>query len=657
MRYSGTGMERAARWLPIVAQGSTLLGLLMIVLVWAGLDFHQEVKRSNAERGAVQDTANLARAFEEHLVRSLNDVDGSLKIMRSHYLQNPDELDFRSWLRDSNLLDDQTVQVSIIGADGLLRLSSIEAPTARNIDLSDRKHFRAHLDSRGDDLFISKPVVGRASGKWSVQLTRRIENADGSFAGVIVASLDPMYLARFYNSVDIGVDGYVTVVGADGIVRAAGGRTPRPLGLDLSKANLFEHYPKETSGWYYNANRLSDGIPRLIAFRAVKGYPLIVTVGLSKAEIFGGIDAEKHWYDLLALALTALILGIIGLSIRARWLREQAAAELEVQRMSLDSTKRFLDTIIENVPVPIVVKDAETLKFTLVNQAYEAFIGLPRDNLIGKTVHDLFPSADAMVITKFDHEAVQFNKRLIMGNFPAKTPANGLRVVNTTRLVVGGERGRPEHLIVVIDDVTERRKSEEKIEFMAHHDPLTGLLNRARFNERLEEALARVARGGRIALMLLDLDRFKQVNDSRGHVVGDELLKAVAERLRGCVREIDWVGRLGGDEFAVIQTEIADPHDVSTLAARIGQVVAAPYELGEVYAEVGVSIGISLAPEDATSTVELVKQADLALYRAKSDGRGVYRFFDEGRDLWPTRTQRGLRQKRAGAARGPAQSG
>jgi diguanylate cyclase (GGDEF)-like protein/PAS domain S-box-containing protein len=627
MRSLSKLIETKTRWLKAVAQGSTLLGLIMIALIWAGLSFHQEVRRDNDERGALQDADNLARAFEENLARSLNEIDRSLKIMRSRYVRNPDELEFRDWLRNSYLFDEQTLQVGIIGADGRLRLSSADTPSSPKTDLSDREHFRVHLESTSDDLFISKPVVGRTSGKWSIQLTRRIENPDGSFGGVVVASLDPMNLARFYSSVNIGNDGYVSVVGADGIVRASGGPVPPPLGLDLSRANLFKHYPKEATGWYYNASTLSDRIPRLVTFRAVKGYPLVVTVGLSETEIFSELRAEKHWYYLLAVALTLLILVIIGLSIRGRWLREKMAADLKVQNANLNRTRKFLDTISENVPVPIVVKEADTLKFVLVNHAYEAFTGLPRDQLIGKTVFDLFSSKDAQLITGFDHDAVRSNKRLILGDFQANTPRNGLRVVDTTRLVVSDESDKPGHLLVVIDDVTEKRKAEEKIAYLAHHDPLTGLLNRARFNERLDEALARVGRGGRLALLLIDLDRFKEVNDTHGHPVGDELLIIVADRLRGCVREIDVVARLGGDEFAIVQTAIEQPEDIAALAERIRTAIAAPFGLGDFQAVVDVSIGISLAPDDSMSTTELLKQADVALYRAKRDGRGVYRFF------------------------------
>src|SRR5712691_4307496 len=456
-------IEVGTRWLRAIAYGPVLLGALMIGLIWSGLFLHLQVERSDAERAAVQNSDNLARAFEEHLSRSLKDVDRSLKIMRSRYMRYPDELDFRSWLRNSQLFDDQTVQAGVIGPDGLLRLSSIDSPSSPKTDLSDREHFRVHVNAKSDDLFISKPVIGRTSGKWSVQLTRRIENGDGSFGGVVVASLDPLYLSRFYNSVDVPSDGYVSIVGGDGFVRAVSGRAAGPLGTDVSGAALFKHYPKESTGWFYTASSFIDGSPRLVTYRALADYPLIVTIALSTAELFSGVYADRRGYYLVATALTLLILVVTGLSVRARWLRDRMAEDLDVQNSRLNQTRKFLDTIIENVPVPIVVKKADTQKFVLVNQAYEAFIGRPRDEVIGKTVFDLFPSKDAELITKFDDEAVQFNKRLIMSDFPVETPANGLRVLNTTRLVVCDENENPEHLIVVIDDVTEKKKAEEKL--------------------------------------------------------------------------------------------------------------------------------------------------------------------------------------------------
>jgi diguanylate cyclase (GGDEF)-like protein/PAS domain S-box-containing protein len=182
------------------------------------------------------------------------------------------------------------------------------------------------------------------------------------------------------------------------------------------------------------------------------------------------------------------------------------------------------------------------------------------------------------------------------------------------------------------EDITERREAEAQIAHMAHHDALTGLPNRALLRERLEQAITRVRRGGQIAMLYLDLDHFKSINDTLGHAVGDELLKSVAARLRDCVRETDTIARLGGDEFAVIQTEIAGASDVANLASRIRDALAAPYQLDGHQVQADVSIGISIAPNDSTDPDQLLKNADMALYRSKAEGRGTYRFFEPEMD-------------------------
>jgi len=200
------------------------------------------------------------------------------------------------------------------------------------------------------------------------------------------------------------------------------------------------------------------------------------------------------------------------------------------------------------------------------------------------------------------------------------------------RLVVGGDDGAPGHVIAVLDDVTDRRKSEERIVHMAMHDSLTDLPNRAQFQARLREALARVERGERLAVLCLDLDNFKTINDALGHAIGDELLKAVALRLKACVRDVDAVARLGGDEFAIIQAMTASPSDTATLAQRIRDEIGRPFDLGGVQAVVNASIGIAVAPADSSEPDQLLKQADMALYGAKAEGRGVYRFFQPEMD-------------------------
>jgi diguanylate cyclase (GGDEF)-like protein len=182
------------------------------------------------------------------------------------------------------------------------------------------------------------------------------------------------------------------------------------------------------------------------------------------------------------------------------------------------------------------------------------------------------------------------------------------------------------------EDITERRRAEKQIAHMARHDALTDLPNRVLLRERLANAVAELSRDERLAVLYLDLDHFKGVNDTLGHQIGDELLETVAARLRHCVREVDTVARVGGDEFAIIQTGIEQPNEAAILARRICEAVKQPCDLHGHAVIVDTSIGIALAPGDGTDPTELLKNADMALYRAKADGRGTYRFFEPAMD-------------------------
>ena len=182
------------------------------------------------------------------------------------------------------------------------------------------------------------------------------------------------------------------------------------------------------------------------------------------------------------------------------------------------------------------------------------------------------------------------------------------------------------------EDITERRKADAKISHMALHDGLTNLPNRLFFREQIENRLAHVSRDQKFAVLCLDLDGFKRVNDTLGHPFGDKLLRQVAERMTGCLREGDTIARLGGDEFAILQGALKDPSDAIGLADRIFEVASAPFDLDGQHVLIGVSIGIAVAPTDAADADQLLKNADLALYRAKADGRGTYRFFEPEMD-------------------------
>jgi diguanylate cyclase (GGDEF)-like protein/PAS domain S-box-containing protein len=182
------------------------------------------------------------------------------------------------------------------------------------------------------------------------------------------------------------------------------------------------------------------------------------------------------------------------------------------------------------------------------------------------------------------------------------------------------------------EDITERRRVEEKIAHMAHHDALTGLPNRVSFREKMEEALHHVARGESLAVLCLDLDHFKSVNDTLGHPVGDALLQAVAERIRASARPTDMVARLGGDEFAIVQALSDQPVGATALSQRLIKALSEPFEIHGHQVVIGVSVGIAVAPSDGDDSDRLLQNADMALYRAKEDGRGAFRFFETDMD-------------------------
>jgi diguanylate cyclase (GGDEF)-like protein/PAS domain S-box-containing protein len=304
---------------------------------------------------------------------------------------------------------------------------------------------------------------------------------------------------------------------------------------------------------------------------------------------------------------------------------EQRRAEVE-----LDETKRFLDSIIENIPIAVVVKDARTRKFVLVNRAFEALVGLPRHDLLGQSAFDIYRREDAELIDKYDNEALRGMAQAKFAEVAMETPMRGSHILATSRIVIKDAQDNAKYLIVVIEDVTERRKSEQKIAFMAHHDALTGLVNRAAVVQKIEDAAARHRRwGDRFSILLLDLDRFKNVNDSLGHPAGDVLLQEVGARLKVSLRETDVLARLGGDEFVIIQGNEPDPRQAaSALANRIIESIMQPFNIESNEINIGTSVGIALAPEHSTDPDSLLKMADMALYSAKSAGRGAYHFFD-----------------------------
>jgi diguanylate cyclase (GGDEF)-like protein/PAS domain S-box-containing protein len=304
--------------------------------------------------------------------------------------------------------------------------------------------------------------------------------------------------------------------------------------------------------------------------------------------------------------------------------------KLEQER---DRNQAFLSEIIDHIPSQITAKDVHDRRYLLVNRVAETQFGISRDHIIGKTAYDLFPKASADIILADEEMALQSaGGGLFKEEHVWESQAKGKTYITSRKLVIRDAAGDPSYIINVVDDVTERRNANEKIAHLAHYDALTDLPNRVLFREQIERELQNTIRGEKFALLYIDIDEFKGINDSLGHHVGDELLKAVAARIRGCIKPTDLIARLGGDEFAVIHTAVGDRDDVVEFVTRIHDAIRQPYQCLGHHLATDASIGIALAPQDGTELDQLIKNADLAMYGAKAEGRRTHRFFEPAMD-------------------------
>jgi len=294
----------------------------------------------------------------------------------------------------------------------------------------------------------------------------------------------------------------------------------------------------------------------------------------------------------------------------------------------LHRTKIFLDTVIENVPLPIVVKTAKENRFTLLNRAGEELFGISRDHIIGKTPQDVYEPARADSILARDKEALRSVEPIVTRDHSIPTTKRGDRLVTTKKVAIRGSDGQPEYLLTLFDDVTERRQAERRITHMAHSDSLTDLPNRATFNETLDATINRATTAGeQFAILSIDFDGFKEINDTYGHMVGDGLLREIARRLQAAAGET-FLARLGGDEFAVILAEGAQPAGAAVLAERMLATLLDDFKVEGHCLKLGMSIGIAIYPADGANAKTLLTNADAALYRAKAETRGMAMFFE-----------------------------
>ncbi|MEM9030596.1 MAG: EAL domain-containing protein [Pseudomonadota bacterium] len=291
--------------------------------------------------------------------------------------------------------------------------------------------------------------------------------------------------------------------------------------------------------------------------------------------------------------------------------------------------EKLVNTMLEHFPLGITVKDAHNFAYVFVNHAFEKIMNASRDDILGKTAADIYDPSTAEQVMRADFATMTGDKVVATVEIDG-TSTGVLRKIRTTRMLVRDSDGKPLHLIATVEDVTDRSAAQQRLTYLANHDQLTGLLNRTAFLPRLEHE-CRVIDPARapVALFIIDLDRFKLINDTFGHDQGDELLTAFAARLSRFVEPEDMVARLGGDEFAVVPAHRpANCEDAGAFADQLINLLKRPFQFGERKIEIAATIGIAIATPDCNSGDKLLKNADVALYQGKQDGRSCYRYFD-----------------------------
>jgi signal transduction histidine kinase len=392
-------------WLRASNQASTWLGLGLIAGLWTALALHLAAERDQSQRAWTRTTRNLARTVEEHTQRAIRETDKVLLLLRTALESNPEEFDLRRFTASPYFRNDLTLQVAILGPDGLMLSTNVETSAAR-VDLSDREHFRVHRASVDDTLFISKPVLGRASGKWSIQVTRRIRAPDGGFGGVIVGSLDPAILAGFYDAIDIGTGGAVTVVGRDGVVRASSGAAG-DLGRSILGSPLLAAATEVEAGTL-DSTSLLDGHARMVSFRNVPNYPLVVAVSVPREEISEATDAKAQSLRGYAGLASLLALVAMGISVRSRMRLDATRCELAAARDAAEAATRtrtaFLAMMSHEMRTPLngVIGMANLMMETPLNAEQARYAATLRDS----GDHLLQIINDVLDLTKLESDRV-----------------------------------------------------------------------------------------------------------------------------------------------------------------------------------------------------------------------------------------------------------
>jgi diguanylate cyclase (GGDEF)-like protein len=489
----------------------------------------------------------------------------------------------------------------------------------------DEAALQHHVGVAANALRIGDPVLDREHGTWVIGVSRRVRDAWRGLDLIVLGVVDARVIRDVYDRVDVGDGGAVTLFTNGGTILARRPDADTLIGQRFDRLPLFQApHATQQAGLYATESATVDGVPRIVAFRRLGEFPVVLSAALALDEVLAPWWRETFRnFAILPVAMGVLI--AFG-ALLDREARRRGQAEAQARQKS-----SVLEATLENMDQGILMID-ENLRVQVHNRRALELLDLPAE-LLAARPHFYDVTRYQFATGDFENADEAFRKWVHAGglaivhqSYERERPNGTVLEIRTVPLANGGA-------VRTFTDVTARKQAERRVEHMARHDALTGLANRVLFRERLETALSRCAeRDEPTAVLCLDLDQFKAVNDTLGHSVGDTLLKEVAARIVAEVRARDVVARLGGDEFAILLAARADAEAAAALAARLVETIGRPFMLDGQLINVGTSIGIALAPVDGLDPDLLMKNADLALYKAKGDGRGTFRFFESAMD-------------------------
>jgi diguanylate cyclase (GGDEF)-like protein len=598
-----------------VACGALMTGLWL----WAVPSIYQE--KNHIQERAYMTAAAQARIYADQIERTISQLDYILLSLKFQWQKNGGVLNLEEQV-DAGLVPKATkISVTVLDRSGIpVTTTSPKIKTKKSVALLE--YFRIHAANPSQDLAISKPVRSALTGREVLLLSRRLDGEKGAFAGVIVIAIEPSTVVSFVDETKLGEADFVAIYSADGNFLSAKTK------IIQTQSSIFKakaSFDVPNGKVYRPASEYEDGKARIVAWNKVGNYPIVAMVGLAETTI--AAEYEQRYRKILLIATT----GSLALFLIAAAGMRQAAFRIWKAQYAREVHEAYR-TATENaregfyILRPLFGQDKDISDFLIedCNEQGAAYRGLPRESLIGKRLSVMLPALFESHMLAACREAM--NTGFVEDEM--LVPQHGARAAQwLQRRLVRSSAG----LAVTLRDITEIKRHEEALVQSANIDPLTSLRNRYWLINYLPEAIDLARDSHKVfAVLFVDLDDFKNINDTLGHAVGDELLKAAASRLKAAIRPEDKVARLGGDEFTIIVESAQSREEVAAVAERIINTLQSPFVLGDGDRQyyVHASIGISMFPENGADGQSLLKHADIAMYAAKESQKGSYRFFE-----------------------------